>query len=108
MAAIDQDPVNATLLAQTIEPHAIASWPAREAQLLDGWLVRISAGYSGRANSVATTLFTGRDPESSLKSVESLYRGAGLIAQFQITPATVPENLSALLSARGYVPDPVS
>jgi GNAT superfamily N-acetyltransferase len=108
MAGIDQDPVNATLLAQTIEPHAIASWPARKAQFLDGWFLRITEGHSGRANSVATTAFDGRDPATSLRNVEQVYRAAGLTPQFQVTPATVPENLPALLAARGYVPDPES
>ena len=108
MAAIDQGPVNATLFAQTIEPHAIASWPAREARFVDDWLVRISGGYSGRANSVATTAFTGADIDKTLRKIEALYRSAGLVPQFQITPATAPENLSSLLKARGYLPDPES
>ncbi len=108
MAGIDQNPVNTTLLAQTIEPHAIASWPARDARLVDEWLVRISDGYSGRANSVATTAFAGRDVDASLNAVEAIYRKANLVPQFQITPATVPPDLSERLEARGYSPDPVS
>jgi GNAT superfamily N-acetyltransferase len=108
MAGIDQSPVNASLLARTIEPHAIASWPAHEARLVDGWVVRISTGYSGRANSVATIAFEGRDAGATIANVEALYRQAGLVPQFQITPATEPQNLAAMLSARGYVPDPQS
>jgi GNAT superfamily N-acetyltransferase len=43
-----------------------------------------------------------------MQTAEELYRRAGLIPQFQLTPATIPKSLSARLHTRGYTPDPDS
>jgi N-acetylglutamate synthase len=108
MNSIDQEPVNNCELARTVEPHAVASWPARESVLQDGWLLRFSNGFSGRANSVATHVYSGIDPEGSLARVEAAYEARGRECRFQITPATSPLDLARRLRHRGYHPEPWS
>ena len=108
MTSIDQERVKNCARARTVEPHAVASWPARETLSLDGWLLRFSNGYSGRANSVATHAFWGSDLVHSVVRVEAAYQKRGRPCQFQITPATLPADLCELLKVRGYRPEPCS
>jgi ribosomal protein S18 acetylase RimI-like enzyme len=108
MTSLDQEPVNNCELARTVEPHAVASWPARESVLQDGWLLRFSSGHSGRANSVATHAYTGTDLQGSLARAEKAYEGRDRDCQFQITPATLPINLAERLRDRGYRAEPWS
>ncbi|HWD26787.1 MAG TPA: GNAT family N-acetyltransferase [Rhizomicrobium sp.] len=85
-----------------IEPCAVASWPAREAFSLDGWFLRFTGGFSSRSNSAATNAYNGASLECSIEAAEAAYRARGLPPQFQIAPTTRPENLEAVLVARGY------
>src|SRR5215813_10288645 len=105
---MDQDPVNNCALARIVEPHAVASWPALERVPQDGWLLRFSSGHSGRANSVATHVYTGRDLEDSVARVEAAYRVRGFDCRVQLTPATLPTDLASCLRRRGYQPEPWS
>jgi hypothetical protein len=85
-----------------IELCAVASWPARETLALDGWFLRFTGGFSSRSNSAATNAYNGASLECSIEAVEAAYRARGLPPQFQIAPTTRPENLEAVLVARGY------
>lgn len=105
MNAIDQHTVNE--LARVLEPHAVASWPARETLDLNGWVLRFSDGYSSRSNSVSTLEFNGR-LEDAIAAVEAEYRVRGLVPQFQISPASQPSGLEQFLVARGYVRKPAT
>src|SRR5258708_3790742 len=102
MTRIVQKPVNACALATEIESHAVAAWPARETQPLDGWLLRFTNGFTHRGNSVATLQFSGADVEAAVDTVESEYRQRRLPPMFQVASAVEPANLSDILSARGY------
>lgn len=101
MPANAQHSVNG--LPAAVEPHAVESWPAREAFARDGWRLRFTDGFSARANSVSTLRFTGASLETAIAQAERDYRGHGLTPLFQITPATQPRGLEAALRARGYV-----
>jgi GNAT superfamily N-acetyltransferase len=85
-----------------IEPCAVRSWPARETLARDGWLLRFTDGFSSRSNSAATNAYGGASLERSIDAVEAAYRARGLPPQFQVSPATRPENLEDVLRARGY------
>ncbi|HJW42422.1 MAG TPA: GNAT family N-acetyltransferase [Rhizomicrobium sp.] len=100
MTAIDQHAVNG--LARELDPIAVESWPGRETENLDGWLLRFTDGYSSRANSVSALNFHGVSLERSIAAAESAYRARDLVPQFQITPATQPTELEAVLVRRGY------
>lgn len=90
-------------LALAVEPVAAATWPARRTQALDGWILRFSEGFSSRANSVSTLVYSGRPLDASIGAVEAAYRAQGLPPLFQITPASRPVGLEDALRARGYI-----
>jgi GNAT superfamily N-acetyltransferase len=100
MTVIDQHAVNG--LAWELDPIAVESWPAREIEHLDGWLLRFTDGYSSRANSVSALDFQGTSLERSIAAAENAYQMRGLTPQFQVTPATQPPGLEAVLIRRGY------
>ncbi len=104
MPEIAQHSVKA--LAREIDPLAVESWPARETRTLDGWLLRFSDGYSSRSNSVSALDYGGASLPGSVAQVEDAYRRRRLAPQFQISPATMPGGLEALLLERGYIAKP--
>jgi GNAT superfamily N-acetyltransferase len=97
-----QGPVNPRLMAESIEPCIVASWPAREIVPLEGWLLRFTNGYTHRGNSVVT-LGDVADIEAAIAAVEDAYERRGLAPMFSLTPATRPRALEEELTSRGYV-----
>ena len=93
-------------LARALDPLAVESWPARATQMVDGWLLRFSEGYSSRSNSVSALEYSGTSLNESIARVERAYRREGLTPQFQISPATQPEGLEAVLRMRDYIAKP--
>ena len=78
-----------------------AVWPPLEAHDVDGWRVGLSGGFTRRANSVLA-LAEPRDVPAAVKEVEHLYRAAGQPSIFRVCTQTEPEDLDAVLAARGY------
>ncbi|MBI3677929.1 MAG: GNAT family N-acetyltransferase [Proteobacteria bacterium] len=101
MESLDQGTVNTKLLAQSIEPAIVASWPARETMQLEGWLLRFTNGYTHRGNSVAALGDVG-DVEAAIEAVEAAYGTRGLSPMFSISPASRPSSLEDDLILRGY------
>jgi N-acetylglutamate synthase len=95
---MDDDRVNRIRM----ERAHVRAWPALEATVVDGWLLRISGGGSQRANSVSTVDFRGADVQASIDTVESRYRAAGMAARFQTFDETAPADLTAHLRQLGY------
>ena len=93
-------------LARALDPLAVESWPGRATQMVDGWLLRFSDGYSSRSNSVSTLDYRGTSPERSVVQVEAAYRREGLVPQFQISPASEPQGLESFIQKRGYIAKP--
>lgn len=93
-------------LAQALDPLAVESWPARRAQMVDGWLLRFSDGYSSRSNSVSPLDYRGISLERGVAQVEAAYRHERLAPQFQISPASEPQGLELFLLKRGYIAKP--
>lgn len=89
-------------LLPAIEAAAVRGWPALTTVAVQGWLWRHSSGGSVRANSVATTGFTGHDIDAAIDQVEALARQHGAPACFTISDVSVPADLDARLDARGY------
>ncbi len=88
---------------RAIEEAAFAAWPAHAVLEVDGWRARRAEGITGRANSVCAVEHAGARPlAESLAAVEAFYAAHNLPARFQITPASLPTGLDALLDARGY------
>ncbi|GAC1629988.1 MAG: hypothetical protein NVS4B2_12810 [Chloroflexota bacterium] len=76
-------------------------WPGLATVDVDGWVVRLAAGVTARANSVLPVR-PPRDLDAALAAVETLFRERGLAPAFQISPAAQPPALDALLSERRY------
>ncbi|MBQ5317086.1 MAG: GNAT family N-acetyltransferase [Oscillospiraceae bacterium] len=66
----------------------------------DGWLMRFSEGYTGRANSVSVLYPSYRDISEKIAYCEECYEKQGLPCIFKLTDADM--ELSSLLSDRGY------
>ena len=85
-----------------LEELSLNTWPALQTVLMDGWVLRLSAGYTRRANSV-NPLYPGRLPlAEKIEAAEALYTGCGLPVVFKLTPAAQPPELDACLGALGY------
>lgn len=89
--------------AQHLEELALNAWPGLQTIVVDGWIARLSQGYTKRANSV-TPLYPGRRPlADKLSQCEALFRQAGLPLLFRLPSfATDTPELDAILSARQF------
>jgi N-acetylglutamate synthase len=86
-----------------LEGVALASWPAAVVQPLDGWLLRFNDGVTRRANSALPNgSSSGLPLHEKLAAVEAFYRERGVPPRLQISPASQPEDLDAILAGCGY------
>ncbi|MGQ3031865.1 MAG: GNAT family N-acetyltransferase, cg3035/Rv0428c family, partial [Ferrovibrionaceae bacterium] len=84
-----------------IEERALNAWPALTTMVMDGWVLRLSRGYSKRANSLnALAPTTGID--AALDGAEPIYRLAGLRPIVRLSPL-MPDGADSALAARGYL-----
>jgi len=84
-----------------LEELALNAWPAERQQLLDGWLLRCSGGYTKRANSVTPLYDSALDPEAKIAACEQFYARQQLPCTFRL-PSFGPPELDRLLEGRGY------
>lgn len=69
-----------------LEDALLTCWPASRQILMDGWLIRLADGYSGRANS-ANAATAGRALSGQHRiRIEAIYRAAGLPPTVRLTP----------------------
>lgn len=85
-----------------IEQAAVRGWPARETEVIDGWIARASTGASVRGNSVAALAWTGENLERSIDRAVNFYRSREAIPRFTISDASSPRNLDAMLDRAGW------
>ncbi len=86
-----------------LEELAFAAWPALETRDVAGWRLRLSGGYTKRANSINAL---GRDAQvdgSTLDGLEAAYRERHQLPAWRLTPLAPPA-IADLLAARGYRP----
>lgn len=83
---------------RAIEEHAFAAWPALETHVREGWLLRLSDGYTKRANS-ANALAPEGTVERVREAVEAFYRDHGQPVIFRVTPLAPPGTDGALAAA---------
>ncbi len=81
------------------------AWPAAQQLLFDGWVARLSDGYTKRANS-ALLLYPQAESASdeTLARIERLYQSQGLPVIFRLLSFTTPADLDSRLEAEGYLP----
>lgn len=86
----------------TLEEVSLNAFPALQTLHYDGWIVRLSKGYSRRGNSVQTYQLPTQPLAGKIAYCEKLYRDNGLLVIFKMTSASQPANLDDELAARGY------
>jgi N-acetylglutamate synthase len=88
-------------LVQQAEERLINVWPAPSTLVMDGWVIRFANGYSGRANSASALIPHTSLAHDLIQRIEELYREAGLVPTFRISPLA-ESNSEILLAQRGY------
>lgn len=86
--------------AEEAERRALLGWPPVESEPLGSWVLRASAGFSARANSVLATGSPGVAVDVALAAVRSFYAARGLPAWAQVVVGSDEE---AALAERGWV-----
>ncbi len=83
------------------EELSMNAHPALKTQLLDGWILRFSNGYTSRANSVSPLYEAHMPYAKKVGFCEKLYSKQELPTLFKLTDASA-EGLDAYLAGRGY------
>ncbi|MFM2041814.1 MAG: hypothetical protein RLY86_390 [Pseudomonadota bacterium] len=84
-----------------LEDLTLTAWPALKTIHHDGWLIRLSGGHTGRANSVNVIAPGHLPPAEKIPVAEAAYRAAGLDSLFRLTPLS-PPGLDTALAVAGY------
>lgn len=84
-----------------LEEIQLSTWPTLKTALVDGHIVRLGNGVTGRANSVNALFPAVRPAGEVLAEIETLYAAAGLPTLFRDTPL-LNEAMREALAARGY------
>lgn len=85
-----------------IEYLTFQAWPALETQIYDGWILRFSKGYTGRANSVNPIDGSSLPLDEKIAHCEALYHERQLDMRFRMNEAVFPPELDSVLDERGY------
>lgn len=83
-----------------LEERAFNAWPARQTVFHQGWVFRLSGGYTKRANSV-NALVPGAPFDGVREAAAALYARHGLPAVFRISPLA-PAEADKELAEAGY------
>ena len=89
----------------SLEEAALNGLPALRTQYYDGWILRLSAGYSRRANSVTPLYHSTMPLDHKLAHCESIFESAALPCIFKMTNASQPLDLDRHLKIMGYERD---
>lgn len=87
--------------AQELTRITSRGWPAVESASLGEWELRASAGFTGRANSVAVHGDPGTTTAAALAQVEAFYAARGLAPQAQVI---VDSRWEAVFAEHGWIP----
>jgi GNAT superfamily N-acetyltransferase len=89
-------------LIREIEHVTLRSWPALESENYDGWILRFSHGYTGRANSANPLDSSSLPLEEKISYCENWYAERGLKTIFRLNIAVHPPELDSVLEQREY------
>ena len=78
------------------------AWPSLQTVLYDGWVIRVSGGYTKRANSICPIYPSVLDLDEKLRYCEELYTSMRLPVVFKLTDACDPPDLDQVLEKKGY------
>jgi N-acetylglutamate synthase len=85
-----------------IEHLTLRAWAALETEIYDGWILRFSNGYTGRANSVNPLDGSSLPLEEKIAYCENWYQARGLETKFRLNEAIYPPELDTILEQRAY------
>ena len=86
---------------RALEARAFRAWPALETRSAHGWVQRLSAGYTKRANSINALKPDDPLTDGVKDALEAPYRAGGLPAVWRLTPLA-PAGADELLAGAGY------
>lgn len=89
-------------MIRRVEELSLNAWPALQNMFYDGWILRISEGYTNRANSIQPIYSSNEDVASKIKICQGIYNSNDLNTVFKITSDVRPKNLDEILAERGY------
>ena len=92
---------------QHLEEIAFNALPSIKTLFYDGWVIRLSRGYTRRANSVNVLHGSSLPIQQKIIYCESLFQSVGQASIFRLTELGGPLELDRLLADRGYELDPV-
>lgn len=84
------------------EKISLAAWPTLDSFEDDGWVVRTSAGYTKRSNSVSPVRPGRTDIGEKIARCEHHFAAHRLPVLFKMTDAVRPTDLDGILQERGY------
>jgi ribosomal protein S18 acetylase RimI-like enzyme len=87
---------------RTLEQISLRAWPALETQHYDGWILRYSKGYTGRANSVNPLDGSSLPLQEKIAYCEQRYRERNLDIRFRMNSAVYPPELDNALEQGGF------
>jgi GNAT superfamily N-acetyltransferase len=85
-----------------IEELSMNAWPAIQTCLYDGWVLRVSGGYTKRANSVNPLYCSSVDLIKKIQYCKEFYSEVGLPTVYKITSDSKLEGLDNKLEGLGY------
>jgi GNAT superfamily N-acetyltransferase len=85
-----------------LEELTLNAWPSLRLVVHDGWILRFSDGYTGRANSVQPLYEGALGLDEKIRFCEQQYSRLGMSTLFKLTDAAQPRELDAALESRGY------
>jgi len=90
-------------MIRLIEELSMSAWPALQTHLYDGWVLRLSNGYTKRANSVNLLYDAKIDINTKIKYCEGFYAQVGLPVVFKITSDQNAFAVDERLQELGYI-----
>lgn len=86
-----------------LEELAFAAWPALETRDIAGWRLRLSSGYTKRANSINALTPDAQVDAGTLDALEAAYKERHQRPVWRLTPLAPPA-MADLLTRRGHQP----
>lgn len=87
---------------QQLQEISINVWPPKRFYFINGWILRLSEGVTGRANSVLPLRYLGSDLDKDIASVEEIYYEMNLDPKFMLHDEFQPNNLLTKLKSLNY------